>query len=657
MMQLLLISSNKNDYTDLEVLAKNASPEIFLYHIHPSHNGEIIQLLSEARHNLVLMSLESEDFDTQNMGKELVNRFSKIPFVLICNVEQKKEAIQAVELGFQDYMVREKTTSTEFLKIISTSIARENLRNELEKAHARAEEALAYKDRMLARMSHQIRTPLNAITGMSELLQDTELSGKQSYYNQLIRESSNKLVGLINDLLDFSKIEAGLIKIHEQPFNLYESVHECIQTVLPDAINRKIDLSYHLASDCPPTILGDDLRIRQLILNLLENGIKFTQQGYVQLKLSYCNSQKSQLCISVEDTGKGIEKDLIPTLFKPYTKLDANNARDSGVGLGLAICQNLVEMMNGSIHVESEVDKGSVFTIKLPLKTTEEDLSNRQEEEARQIPKGLKGLYLTANSLENKLLEDYFAFWGLQLEIRYTNEETPVFGDWLIDYDLLITNLRDSKKLDLKLVDRVRAKKEMPHILFKNPDRANDRLTVIRKDTVILLKPINIWELQTAISLILHDQGNQLNTAQNIPTADEHLGEYHPLEILVAEDNAINQKIIQGILNRHSYQPKLVENGRMVLESIRQRTYDIILMDIQMPEMDGLEATRRIRQGLPAKKQPLIIALTADALQKSRKEYIDAGMDDVLYKPVQTRKLMELLARSKRIDRSGVKSG
>jgi signal transduction histidine kinase/ActR/RegA family two-component response regulator len=651
MMQLLLISANKNDSIDFENLIKNSSPKIGVQNIHPNQNGDIIQLLSEDKYDLVFIALEREHTDNQAYLKQLVERFSNIPFVLICNEDEKSEAIQAVELGLQDYVIRKRTTSDELLKIISTSIARENLRNELEKAQSRAEEALAYKDRMLARMSHQIRTPLNAITGMSELLQDTELSGKQSYYNQLIRESSNKLVGLINDLLDFSKIEAGLIKIHEHPFNLHESVHECIQTVLPDAINRKIDLSYHLASDCPQTILGDDLRIRQLILNLLENAIKFTQQGHVLLKLRYCNEKKSQLCISVEDTGKGIEKELIPTLFKPYTKLDVNNAKDSGVGLGLAICKNLVEMMNGSIHVDSEVGKGSVFTIELPIQTSDDDLSNRMEE-VRQIPEGLKVLYFTSDSLENELLEDYFSSWGLQLEIRFTTEESPVFGDWLNDYDVLITNLRDNKKLDLKLVDRVRAQKKMPHILFKNPDKANDRLTVIRKDTVILLKPINIWELQSTISLTLQGQGNQLNTAQNIPTADEHLGEYHPLEILVAEDNAINQKIIQGILNRHSYQPKMVENGRLVLDSMRQRTYDIILMDIQMPEMDGMEATRRIRQELPKHKQPLIIALTADALQKSRKEYMDAGMDDVLYKPVQTRKLMELLARSKRIDRS-----
>lgn len=651
-MQLLLISPKKNDYFDLEGLVKDASPKTAIHFMDPNKNGEIIQLLSEARHDLVLMALESGDAEATNMRKELLERFSKIPFVLICNPEQKEEAIDAVEYGFQDYIIRKKTSGAELFKIINTSIARENLRNELEKARAQAEEALAYKDRMLARMSHQIRTPLNAITGMSELLQDTDLSGKQSYYNQLIRESSNKLVGLINDLLDFSKIEAGLIKIHEHPFNLHESVHECIQTVLPDAINRKIDLSYHVASNCPPTIMGDDLRIRQLILNLLENGIKFTQQGYVQLKVNYCDSHNAQLCISVEDTGKGIEKELIPTLFKPYTKLDVNNSKNSGVGLGLAICQNLVDMMDGSIHVDSEVGKGSSFTIKLPVKTSVDDLSNRMEEEIGQIPSGLKVLYFTSDSLENELLADYFAAWGLQLEIRLTTEETPVFGDWLNDYDVLITNLRDNKKLDLKLVDRVRAQKKMPHILFKNPDKANDRLTVIRKDTVILLKPINIWELQSTISLTLQGQGNQLNTAQNIPTADEHLGEYHPLEILVAEDNAINQKIIQGILNRHSYQPKMVENGKLTLESIRQRTYDIILMDIQMPEMDGMEATRRIRQELPASKQPLIIALTADALQKSRKEYMEAGMDDVLYKPVQTRKLMELLAKSKRIERN-----
>ncbi len=650
-MNILLITPKKEDLLEIQGFIQELQRDDTVRHIKPDDFGEAIQLLSENKTDITLFATGTKSMDYLSMAEELIKRFPRIPFVSLCDVQEQDTALQVVRIGMQDYLFRGEATAPAFEKILVTSIARENLRNQLDKARKEAEEALAYKDRMLSRMSHQIRTPLNAITGVSELLEETELNSKQAYYNQLIREHGNKLVVLINDLNDYSRIEAGHIKIHQKPFNIYDSMLECIQTVLPDAINRKLELVWHMSPQCPETIIGDDLRIRQLVINLLENAIKFTKSGYVELFVGVCESESKMICFRVTDSGKGIEKEMIPTLFKAYTKLDENNSTEGGVGLGLAICRNLVELMDGAIMVESTPGSGSVFTIKLPLKT-DEDLSESIVTQGNfQLTKNTKVLYLSSSKLLDKMLKNWFSVWGIHLDINEVKDEMPLSANLLEGYDLLITNVRDNIKLDLKLIDRVRAIRKMPHLLFKYPESSGDRLTVVRKDTVILLKPLEISLLKNAVSLVLKGEANSLHAMQTHITADERLGEHHPLDILVAEDNAINQKIIQGILNRYSYQPKLVENGLLALESIRKRTYDVVLMDVQMPEMDGLEATKHIRAELPEKRQPFIVALTADALHKSKKEYLDAGMDEVLYKPVQINRLIELLANTKRIER------
>jgi CheY-like chemotaxis protein/anti-sigma regulatory factor (Ser/Thr protein kinase) len=485
---------------------------------------------------------------------------------------------------------------------------------------------------------------------MAELMGDTNPNSKQRFYTQIIREAGNSLVSLINDLLDYSKIEAGLISINEHPFNLYDTISECVHAVLPFAIQQKLDLVYHVSPLCPQTIIGDDLRIRQILLNLLENAIKFTERGHVMLKVDNCSKGSEMICFTIADTGKGIEKEIVPTLFKPYTQLDEDTTgTGSGVGLGLAICKNLVEMMHGEISLDSEPGKGSTFVVSLPLKVSEKEVVELLEDVRLQPPANMRLLFMTSNHLHDELMIDYCKHWKLSLDIRQTDEDTPVIGSWIDDYDVLISNIRESFKLDLKLIDRIRLHKKIPHILIKDPEKANDRLTVIRKDTVIILKPLDMLELGEAIAMVLENSADKLNTTQKVPIPDEHLGEYHPLDILVADDNAINQRIVQGVLNRYGYQPKLVENGLQVIEAVKNRIYDVILMDIRMPEMSGTEATRIIRETTATDRQPYVVALTTDALLRSRQQYIDAGMDEVLYKPVQTKKLVDLLARVNRI--------
>ncbi len=647
--EILFVPGNQSEEPELRQWLQDS--DIGFSVIESENLTAINKRMAEGKCDLVLLSFPPSQDSLSAQYEAWLREFPHIPFILFCQEANTDQALAMFSKGVQDFIIQGETTATEFQKTILSSLKRIKLRSELDKARQEAEEALSYKDRMLARMSHQLRTPLNAITGFAELLSDTNLESKQSFYNQHIRENANKLVGFINDLLDFSKIEAGLVTIHEHPFNMYDSVNECINAVLPAALRKNLDLVFHIASDFPLTVMGDDLRIRQLMMNLLENAIKFTEKGHVKLYVDQCEQHKEMFCVQVADTGKGIQEDLIPTLFKPYTQLDEDAGMQSGVGLGLAICQYLVAQMKGSIEVESELEKGSVFTIRLPLALPSRGLSEQLRDDDPELPEQKRILYITSDKLNDDLLRDYCAHWNLPLVIEHTTEDIPDFGKRLEQFDLLITNLRPNKKLDLKLVDRVRAKKPMPHILFKLPEKAHNRLTVIRKDTIVLLKPIKTVELKNAIRLVFEKNADQMNTIQSLPIADQHLGDSHPLDILVAEDNAINQKIIQGVLNRYSYQPKLVENGQMAFEACQKRVYDVVLMDIQMPEMDGMTATRKIREALPASRQPLIVALTADALLKSRSEYMEAGMDEVLYKPVQTRQLMDMLAKTKRISR------
>lgn len=384
-------------------------------------------------------------------------------------------------------------------------------------------------------------------------------------------------------------------------------------------------------------------------MNLLENAIKFTSQGFVRLDVTSCKTAETTwLCFKVSDSGPGIKGDLLPQLFKPYVQASPDSSNKRGVGLGLTICDHLVKRMHGFIEVQSEPGKGSSFVIRIPFRPVE----GSQGSAPLPSLKDKKVLFLSADNALDKLVSEYLTYNNMQLDIKHIDQEYPTFSDWLPQYDLLITHLRTNVKIDLRLIDAVRDKKAIPHILFKDREKLNDKPIVIRKDTVILLKPLDYSELFDTMEAVLANRADDLNAIERQLQLDERMGEYHPLDILVAEDNAINQRIIMSVLNRYGYQIKMVENGKEAIESLERRVYDVVLMDIQMPVMDGLAATKTIRERFNKKRQPFIVALTADALQQSKNDYLNQGVDDLLYKPVQTKALMQLLAKCQRLDRS-----
>ncbi|MDA3944693.1 MAG: ATP-binding protein [Bacteroidetes bacterium] len=640
MIHVLSVSADPHD---LEYYKKlNAANEDIAYEqLMPNLPGDIIQQLSEQLPDVVILSACEANWGKEDFILQLIERFPKMAFILSCDKNQESKAIAFISKGVQDYFVKEKLDAYSLRKCVLTAVIRRNLRIELLNYHDKEAEAREYSSRLLARMSHEIRTPMNAVIGMTEILWDSELNSKQRYYLQLIKESGNMLVSLFNDLLDFSKIESGKVKIHARPFSLCQSMQEVIESVLPQALEKKLNLLLHISPELPKIITGDDLRLRQVMMNLVENAIKFTDTGFVKVHVFQNETEQGAvLHLVVADTGQGIKEEVIPQLFKPYVKgAEHEAAQIKGVGLGLSICDHLVKRMKGQIKVESVLEKGTTFTVILPLIQVEKQPVSRQ----LNAFKDKKILYITHNQLHDELLKAYCAYWGAALKIQREEQDMPVFGNELEAYDLLITDLRSNLKLDLKLIDSVRSKHEIAHILVKDRENVNDQLIVIRKDTVILLQPIFVDELFETIDAVLNSKADILNRRDHLPQADEHMAEYHPIEILVAEDNAINQKIILGVLSRYGYSPRLVENGKQALESILIKTYDLVLMDIQMPVMNGLEATKLIRQRVPAELQPRIIALTADALQKSSDEYKLQGMDDVLYKPVQTKELLKVL--------------
>ena len=556
--------------------------------------------------------------------------------------------LSAMDNGLWDYMLTDELTESILYKTLLSNHKRISSMNLLHRMEVEINEAKEYSNRLLARMSHEIRTPMNAVIGMAEMLFDTELNSKQRYYIDTIHESGTLLVALFNDLLDYSKIEAGTIRIHDKPFDLRESMRESIVSVMEHALEKRLELLYFFDPTLPQLFNGDDLRLRQIVMNLLENAIKFTNQGFVRLDVTKCvGSQNSWLCFKVSDSGIGIKSEMIPQLFKPYVQASIDSSSKRGVGLGLTICEHLVKRMKGYVEVHSEPEKGSTFTIRIPYKPLENSLGSEPLETLR----GKKVLFLTADSVLDRLVSEYLTYNNMQIDIKHIDQEYPTFADWLPNYDLLITHLRTNVKIDLRLIDAVREKKSIPHILFKDREKINDKPIVIRKDTVILLKPLDYSELFDTMEAVLESRADDLNAIERQIQLDERMGEYHPLDILVAEDNAINQRIIMSVLNRYGYQVKLVENGKEAVESLERRIYDVVLMDIQMPVMDGLSATKLIRERFNKKRQPYIVALTADALQQGKVEYLEKGVDELLYKPVQTKALMQLLAKCHRLDR------
>ena len=519
---------------------------------------------------------------------------------------------------------------------------------ELERLAKEAQMASETKALFLANMSHEIRTPMNAIIGMTGLLLDMPIQKEQREFIDIIRQSGEQLLVLINDILDFSKIESGHMEFESSIVDWRECVESSLDLVASLASEKKLDLIYWIDPSVPPAFYGDITRLRQVLVNLLSNGLKFTERGEIFISCNMKNGDQSgdtrpRLHVAVRDSGVGISQESRNRLFQSFSQVDASTTRKyGGTGLGLAISQRLIELMGGRIWVESDVGKGSTFQFEIPITIAE--LPGRMMVHTRNgTMDGRRILVIDDNDTNRQILKLQIEQWGSHVRCASSAEEGWSWIERGDPIELVLTDFKMEGMNGLELVNKIRESesvKELPVILMTSmgvvPNSDNSG------NTKCLVKPVRAQTLYDEVQHIL--LGSVKRASESPRESDDgKTSENYPLKILLAEDNVVNQKVANLILKRMGYRPDTVANGLEVLEALRQRDYDVILLDVQMPEMDGLSVAREVCRIYDKSSRPRMIAMTANALQGDRERCIDAGMDDYLSKPVRKEEILQRL--------------
>jgi len=633
--------------------------------------AEVVSFLQTHPPDLLLLDLKTVETDSLNLLRHLKGLPVSIPIYTIgfAAAGETTAALRAFDLGLNEliYVPFENSLSLFRARIRSGVQVKRRMEEMLKRQqelveNCRAAEASSRaKSDFLAAMSHEIRTPMNGVIAMTGLMMESSLTPDQRGYLDTIHSSSESLLKIINDILDFSKIEAGKMELERRPFDLRTSIEDSLDLLASRGLDRQLDLGYRVDERIPSIVEGDAQRLRQVLVNLLGNAVKFTEKGHVFVKVQKMasasgeegNSNSMSLLFSVQDSGIGIPPDRLSKLFKPFTQADVSTARKyGGTGLGLAISRRLVELMGGRMWAESVPGLGSTFRFTMQVAVAED---SKPPAYVAKMPRlaDLKILILDDNAESRDMLFDQCRLWGmLPQAVENASQAMELLGKEHFDLALIDLHLAGADGLTVASeIQKLPASAMMPMVLLTplGKKKSNsEEVRVVFAHSVH--KPVKPVQLCAALERALLSPRAPARAPEPAKVVNK-MAETIPLRILVADDNAINQKVAVRILQQLGYAPDVADNGRAVLDQLDQKPYDFIFMDVMMPEMDGLEATRMLRKRQAAGdhahyRAPIIVcAMTAHAMAGDREKCLASGMDDYLAKPVRPKDVRDMLEK------------